>query len=158
MRVIFLDIDGVLNSHRYDQEKREKQITDGGIDLTRLPLVKRIMDETGAQVVLSSSWRDHWDKDPALRDAGGVALDETFRSAGIVLWDKTPDKIPERGDRAKEISLWLEAHPEVTEFVILDDTFGGWGDLADHVVKTDYRIERGLEERHVEAAIRKFSL
>lgn len=60
--------------------------------------------------------------------------------------------------RAEEISLWLHAHPQVTQYVILDDAFGGWGALDEQVVKTDSRIGRGLEDRHVEEAIKKLSL
>lgn len=52
MKVIFLDIDGVLNSFIYDLERKEGETA---IDHTRLPLLKRIVDETGAIIVLSSS-------------------------------------------------------------------------------------------------------
>ena len=151
MRIIFLDIDGVLNSVRYDRERTQE---DGNIDKSRLPLLKRLANETGAQVVLSSSWRKHWDPDPALRDGIGTRLDRTFADAGVPIFDKTPVA----GSRAEEISLWLRAHPQVTRFVILDDAFGGWGELAEQVVKTDSRIGRGLEERHVEEAIGKLSI
>lgn len=145
--VIFLDIDGVLNSVIYDRERAQ---TDGNIDVSRLPLLKRILDAADAQVVLSSSWRKHWDRNPAIRDRIGQELDSTFLQAGIVIADKTPAA----DSRREEIALWLSAHPQVANYVILDDTFGGWGDLAEHVVKTDSRIGRGLQERHVEAAIR----
>ena len=48
----------------------------------------------------------------------------------------------------------MDAHTdEVERFVILDDAFGGWAELAEHLVKTDYRIGYGLEEEHVEKAI-----
>ena len=38
MKVIFLDIDGVLNSAIYERDKRKDQ---GNIDETRLPLLKK---------------------------------------------------------------------------------------------------------------------
>ena len=60
IKVIFLDIDGVLNSLAYDRGRKEN---DGNIDETRLPLIKQIVDETQAKIVLSSSWRTHWNKD-----------------------------------------------------------------------------------------------
>ena len=62
MKVIFLDIDGVLNSRRYDAKRDKNGNTN--IDETRLPLVKRIVDATGARIVLSSSWRNDWDVGP----------------------------------------------------------------------------------------------
>lgn len=150
MRVIFLDIDGVLNSVLYD---RERSPAEGNIDRSRLPLLKRLVEETGAQVVLSSSWRKHWDRDDALRDGIGSELDRTFRDAGIPLFDKTPAA----DSRAEEIALWLREHPQVTRYVILDDAFGGWGELESHLVRTNSRIGRGLEERHVEEAVKKLS-
>lgn len=150
MRVIFLDIDGVLNSVRYDRERAPEE---GNIDQSRLPLLKRLAEATGAQLVLSSSWRKHWDREPALRDEIGSALDSTFREAGLLIFDKTPVA----DSRAEEIALWLREHPQVKRYVILDDAFGGWGELETYLVRTNSRIGRGLEERHVEEAIRKLS-
>ena len=71
MKVIFLDIDGVLNSIAFDRERINEQ---GNIDETRLPLLKQILDETGALIVLSSLWRKHWDKEPSLCDNLGADL------------------------------------------------------------------------------------
>ena len=59
MKIIFLDIDGVLNSRIYDRKRNRDELTD--IDETRLPLVKELVAATGAKIVLSSSWRVHWD-------------------------------------------------------------------------------------------------
>lgn len=149
MNVIFLDIDGVLNSDRYDRSRREDQ---GNIDETRLPLLKRIIEETGAVIVLSSSWRKHWEKDPEARDAIGKELDGLFGSNGLAIADKTP-VLPDR-DRAGEIRLWLARNGNPEGFVILDDIAFGWGeDLFGHLVKTNSRIGRGLEEEHVNKAI-----
>lgn len=61
MKIIFLDIDGVLNSRAYDRKRNWNEQTD--IDETRLPLIKEIVDATGAKIVLSSTWRQHWNKD-----------------------------------------------------------------------------------------------
>lgn len=52
MKVIFLDIDGVLNSRAYDRKRNWNEKTD--IDETRLPFIKEIVDATGAKIVLSS--------------------------------------------------------------------------------------------------------
>ena len=54
LKILFLDIDGVLNSARYDALRLPDQ---GNIDETRLPLLQRIIGETQAKIVLSSSWR-----------------------------------------------------------------------------------------------------
>ena len=50
-KVIFLDIDGVLND---EGEEREKGVY---IDETRVQRLASIVEQTGAEIVLSSSWR-----------------------------------------------------------------------------------------------------
>ena len=67
-KVIFLDIDGVLNSVKYDRERR---LQDGNIDESRLLLLRAIVDVTGADIVLSASWRKHWHTDGKKADAIG---------------------------------------------------------------------------------------
>lgn len=145
-KVVFLDIDGVLNSYRYDQQRFDDE---ENIDITRLPLLKQLLDATGAKLVLTSSWRRHWEPAGVRMDAVGQKLEATFGSCGIRLQGKTP----ELGDRPAEILEYLRQHPQVERFVILDDIKFGWGSLDDHVVKTDRRIGRGLEQRHIQAAI-----
>ena len=61
MKVIFLDIDGVLNTSKtfidiYNEYQKtgHKRLE---IDLFRLEFLKSIVDSTGAVIVLSSSWR-----------------------------------------------------------------------------------------------------
>ena len=147
MKVIFLDIDGVLNSREYDRERAED---DGNIDRTRLPLLKEIVDKSGAEIVLSSNWRDYWEKDPSVCSDIGRELNDIFASAGLVLSDKTGYH---RLGRAYEIKEWLNTHPDVERFVILDDIGGGWGDYYDNLVRTNYRIKRGLCDEHVEKAL-----
>ena len=149
MKIIFLDIDGVLNSIVFDRERTNEQ---GNIDETRLPLIKQILDETGALIVLSSSWRKHWDKEPSLCDDLGAEINSIFATYDIAIYDKTPQL--QSNDRAEEIRLWLSQNETVRTFVILDDISFGWGsDLQDNLVKTNCRIGRGLERQHVQKAI-----
>ena len=56
MKIIFLDVDGVLNC------KSSKSRCGGflGIDDSKVKLLKEIIDITGAKIVLSSSWRYGW--------------------------------------------------------------------------------------------------
>ena len=49
MKVIFLDIDGVLNTN-----------SDREISNDKLKLLSELVSKTGADVVLSSSWRNWW--------------------------------------------------------------------------------------------------
>lgn len=148
MRIIFLDIDGVLNSFRYDMSKKE---TDGNIDVSRLMLIKSLIDCTGAKVVLSSSWRSHWDPEGNETDEIGREIEKVFNQCGIKLFDTTPLS---GGNRSKEIRTWLSGREEIESFVIIDDIKFGWGDLDEYVVKTDYRIGKGLEQSHIDKAIK----
>lgn len=110
MKVIFLDIDGVLNSDEYfdkieglNIEGIEKQI-----DVEKIKLLKRAVEETGSNVVLSSSWR-------YTRNA--QYLKQLLLQYGI-LADSTPFMKNKRGE---EIKGWLEEHKDTEDFVILDD-------------------------------------
>jgi hypothetical protein len=102
-RIIFLDIDGVLNCRRTPNPRKFPYIVD-------LPLLERFraaMDRAEAAAVLASTWR----YDPA-----GLF---SARHWGIPFIDVTPD-MPER-PRRDEILSWLKDHPEVRRFAVLDD-------------------------------------
>ena len=148
MKIIFFDIDGVLNSHQYDADRGTAE---GNVDVSRLLLLKQLVDQTGAKIVLTSSWRYHWDPAGECTDEIGKELEDTFGEFEIYLYDKTPDL---DNDRAKEINKWLAMNRDVDAFVVIDDIKFGWYELAPFVVNTDYRIGRGLEERQIEKAIK----
>ena len=147
MRVIFLDIDGVMNSENHireliELEKENKAIIrdtwDWPYEGTILPL-KRIIEETGAIVVCSSTWR--YRRIPLLNKIfepyGFQIIDKTCH--GVYLKDVAEmgfdpkkcysvheysnGKPSEKwtSDRGAEIAYWLKEHPDVDSFVILDD-------------------------------------
>ena len=144
MKIIFLDFDGVLNSRIYDREKSD---SDGNIDVTRLSLIKKCIDRTDAKIVLSTSWRTHWDKNEDLCDEVGREINEIFLKYGISIYDKT--KVLEGGERKLEIEEYVKRN-NIASFVIVDDMLLGWGDYNDRVVRTNYMIGRGFEEKHIE--------
>ena len=146
MKVIFLDFDGVLNCERYVKQSEQFGVI---IDPEKLKLVKKIVDATGAKIVLSTSWREHWDIDTARCDKIGLQINEIFASADIEIFDKIPE-INLR--RAFQIDCWLSEHPDVTDFVVIDDEFIGADFMNDRFVKTSNYID-GLEEKDVIKAI-----
>ena len=151
MKVIFLDIDGVLNSRAYDRKRDLDKLSN--IDETRLPFIKKIVDMTDAKIVLSSSWRQHWNKESTRCDDAGRYINKTFAKVDLSIYDKTPDH-GIRAFRREEISEWLkEAKEDVETFVIIDDYRYGWGELSDHLVKTEPNFGLGIEEEQVEQAI-----
>ena len=103
MKVIFLDIDGVLNSKNTPNPRKLPYI----VDRRLLARFKRLLDRTGAKVVLSSTWR----YDPA-----GLF---TARHWSIPFIGVTPD-MPKR-PRRDEVLAWLKKHPKVTRFAVIDD-------------------------------------
>ena len=152
MRVLFLDFDGVLNSMRYDRER--DMATNMNIDESRLPLLKQIVEATQAKIVLSTSWRHHWNKNVSDCDDVGLWMNNVFEKYGMEIYGKTPQLHFGAGRKAEVLS-WLEFPPEKVEsFVILDDYALGWEELGARLVKTSQYIGRGLEREHVEKAIK----
>ena len=151
MKALFLDIDGVLNSKRYDDTR--VGTSSFNIDESRLPLVKEIIDRTDALIVLSSTWRRKLYDNIRPKSGEGTRLLMTFEKYSLKISYITPD-IGALATRPQEILAWLSEHEgEIDAFAILDDAFGGWGELEGNLVRTNYRIGRGLESRHVEAAV-----
>ena len=146
MKVIFLDFDGVLNSAEFPSECETEGVV---LDPGKMVLLKRIVDATGAKIVLSTSWREHWSADPRECDSTGVRIGRIFRSHGMGILDKTP-RLNTR--REREILCWLDAHPEVREFVVLDDRLLSARRLNGHFIKTSAYFG-GLDETDVQMAI-----
>ena len=140
MKIVFLDIDGVLNCS--DDFKRIKH-TDGlCLSPQKLNRLRRILRETGAKIVLSSTWRRHED-----------AMD--FLNANGIHWiDKTPASFS--GMRGREVSEWLNKHgSEVESYVILDDNDDFFDSQKPFFVKTEFIGKNsGLQDEHVEKAIK----
>jgi hypothetical protein len=103
MRVIFLDIDGVLNCKRTPNPRKLPYV----IDPVLLERLLRLLDRSDAKVVLSSTWR----YDPA-----GLF---SARRLGVPFIDVLPD-MPGQ-PRRDEILAWLVAHPDTNRFAVIDD-------------------------------------
>ena len=103
MKVIFLDIDGVLNCAKTPNPRGFPYI----VDKRLLARFKKLRDRTRAKVVLSSSWR----VDPA----GLFAA----RHWGVPFQDVCPDMLG--SPRRREILKWLARHPKATRYVVIDD-------------------------------------
>jgi hypothetical protein len=119
MKVIFLDIDGVLNVYGqgHDQYGQifHKHFEDN---------LKWIIEETGAKLVISSTWRfaglqvmkDMWKS----RQLPGEVIDITIDAYQYV--EDGMEEFYDKVERGHEIQQWLDEHQtEVTHYVILDD-------------------------------------
>lgn len=153
MKVIFLDIDGVLNEDTTPTRTKSRLIF---IDQDKLLRLKRIVEATQAKIVLSSTWR--YDRDDARYNGDYLELQEAFRDVGLEFYDYTPvDAIGIR--RGMEIKAWLGLHRgDVERFIILDDELYDFEErgLLPRLVKTEFGVG-GLTEAHVQEAIEMLS-
>lgn len=143
MKVIFLDIDGVLNSFEY-RRRLGMQYYAQIIDRKKMPLLKAIVDATGAKIVLSTSWRKYWKEAGPQLDSVGEQIESIFAEYGLSVHSKIP--VLENAGRNAEITAWLDKMRYIDGYVILDDKDFGWSEgLSMHFVQTDQNGD-GLED------------
>ncbi len=111
--VIFLDVDGVLNTETTCERAPSELYT--GIDEMRVQILAGAMRKCEANgVVLTSTWKelkpDHDDY---------TYLKEGLSKYGIEILGKTEE--PHVYQRGTGVLNYLDDHPEIDEFVILDD-------------------------------------
>lgn len=146
MKVVFLDFDGVLNSDEYVRRCGRFGVI---LNPAKMDLLKELIDATDANIVLSTSWREHWGLTPEGCDAIGEEINRIFRQHALKIFDKVPHRTY---GRVKNIQSWLQAHPEVTAYVVLDDQFLDGDQIRGHFVKTS-NLRGGLSEEDVRRAI-----
>ena len=141
-RIIFLDVDGVLNNGSWAMEMYDKGIRTYRDDILYEPALerlKRIVDATDAQIVVSSSWRQI--------PTAYKHLQEWLEMYGMKVADITPYVGGCRGD---DITAWFNRNPGEWSYVILDDEDDMDGHM-DHLVQTDFDV--GLIDEDCERAI-----
>lgn len=153
MKVIFLDIDGVLNSDTY-MEKQLDNSSEGiesEIDPATLILLKKAVDTTGAKIILSSSWR-------IMRKYN--ELEKFLMKFGISLSGKTPYV---DGKRGLEIKQYLSENENIEQYLILDDEiFESFDEeLVNHLILTKsdqnyHGFSEGLTEKHIKQIVEIF--
>ena len=155
MKVIFLDIDGVLNDQTW------LHLMDTEIDKTRVARLAEIVKATGAVIVLSSSWRTLPDELDDIDMWVWTQFTDALHEYGISVYDRTPVI---GMDRPLEIRTWLDQHKgQVEAFVSIDDDYQKVDyekyDIGDCLVKTSFYgvggSLGGLQDRHVKMAIEK---
>lgn len=150
MKIIFLDIDGVLNSTEYRKHMGRKYYSEI-IDRRKMPLLKKVVDETDAKIVLSTSWRKFWNEGEPQLDSVGRHINEVFTEFGLSVYSKTP--VIENAGRSAEIKAWLDGKRYVDGYVILDDKDFGWSsELRAHFIRTDCN-GNGLDDSQVQDVI-----
>lgn len=158
MKVIFLDIDGVLNcstSKSFCHDDLCGIIH--GIDSDKVKRLAKIVEVTGAQIILSSDWKDGWEKYyTSQKPSHAKYLDNhLYKKGKLTIKDKTPTTHKGTWFRGSEILAYLRVHQDIENYVILDDTF--FDDFAnkeieEHLVLTNREV--GLTDGDVNDAIK----
>lgn len=157
MKVLFLDIDGVLNSEDFYRERHsrgKRRVVDSDeICPTLVDNLNSVLREAGCAVVLSSTWR----KFTPLKDmvdilrSKGCAIQE-FAGATPVLDSQMENGLWHSPRRGSEIQAWLDDHPSVSKFVIVDDD-SDMDHLAPFLVKTQHKT--GLTKEKAQEIIQR---
>ena len=160
MKILFLDIDGVLNcdesqraaanQFEYMEHVPDELYGPSQLDRSRIGLLNQVVDATGCKLVVSSTWRQRYiigELNALLRSQGlkGNLYRYTPRPFQLTpggAWSK-------RGD---EIESWLSTTTkEITSWAAVDDDAVKLADPS-RLVRTDLAF--GLEQPHVEALIK----
>ena len=152
MRVIFLDVDGVLNSQQladkigygghYDENvPATEKNTLWGQDMVNN--LKRIVETTESQIVMSSTWRIYF----STKKFKEMFAVYGWEDAPII--DRTPGGYANRG---MEINRWLADQQErnivVENYVILDDFPDFLPEQDSHFVETNPEIGLTDDDAH----------
>lgn len=147
-KVIFLDIDGVLNYTLWyydDRNPGNLYGQEGDLDPLCIERVNNLCKEFNAKIVISSDWRI---------DSGCF---NRLQKAGLdFIIDKTPITIfgtygtTYHFTRGEEIQMWLEWHPSVKNYVILDDRTDFTEEQQQHFIHIN--SYRGLTDNDIELA------
>lgn len=134
MRIVFLDIDGVIVTARSQFARRSAIAADREAGA----ILETIARAAPAAFVVSSTWREGETRLGFQRRLGDLGM-----SADLLHEDWATPILG--GDRQREIDDWLSRHPEVTHHAILDDGIG-LDDASPHLVRTEF--DDGLQFRH----------
>lgn len=120
MKIIFLDIDGVLNKSDKDS-----------IDQELLSILKTIIKETNAKIVLSSTRRLYKDSKAIVK--------KTLGKKDIKILSCTP-KVGDSKNRSLEIKEWLKKHSNIKNYAIIDNRKDAGFYMQDNFFKTDPKV------------------
>ena len=136
MKVLFLDIDGVVCLHKDKDWDNEEEIFDAAC----CRKLQEIVSATGCKLVLSSSWR--------LFPESIRSMFRQLKPFGITR-ENFLGRTPLRGERGDEIMAYLKKRPQIETFVALDDF------PQDRLILT--KPESGITENVKNACIRKLN-
>lgn len=142
-RILFLDIDGVLNNEGWSE-----RIGVLSCDPDNVAFLNFILAETGAELVVSSDWRKWMGWDELCERLTGAGVEGVIRDCTPVIEADHPSEV--HFHRGREVDAWLTASGYDGRFVILDDR----GDLEPHLgVLVRTNPLRGLSAEEAKRAV-----
>lgn len=163
IKVIFLDVDGVLNYESWrDRQLNYSMKNIEPVDPQKVKLISKIIKKTKAKVVFSSSWRFIMKPENAQytnKKSRVYKLKRLFNKYKIKITDVTgsdfisPDK--KIFGRGCEIQTYLERHPEIYNYVIIDDAIAELQNFksSPHMFLTSFNDE-GITKKQCDEIIR----
>jgi hypothetical protein len=146
--ILFLDIDGPLTSARTHIALEPHKMICRAFDPVSVGMIKRICREFNVLVVVSSTWR-HLDNRKTRKQVlgedcsdplGNFDLRQHLRDSGLTVNFHEDWKTPASrlfSTRGMQVRDWLEDHPEVTNYICLDDDIDFADDMIERLVKCD---------------------
>ena len=158
-KLLFLDIDGVLNCTEVADKNPVNDERCYGLNPALVANLKKVVASTGCKIVVSSSWRYFKDYEPFSKNCEWRKV-----LAGMLGYDADSlfigDTPKVSGTRGKQIVQWLsenceKLHSPVKICVVDDEISDIVGEISKHVVvKTDYM--HGLTESDADSIIEIF--
>ena len=189
MKVIFLDNDGVIcldnnwggRSRKWNQYKKlnpEQDLLElapvnvrfDDFDKKAIKVLNQVLQETGAEIVVSSDWRLHAN----LEEIGEYYLSQGILKAPIGFTKRyfncdNPDELEWNRIRAYEqqrcieVKQYLTDHPEITQWVCIDDLQLGERDTYNHIQKWGLsnfvhtpKMSEGIKQQGIKDRILQF--
>lgn len=153
MNVIFLDIDGVLNTVRFQKiqiKNHECSSYDAQFNFDPICMknLKTLVEMFDCKIVISSTWRVH-ENSQADRYWTELMLNLKMYGLDTCVIGVTPPSISDE-QRGDEIQKWLDSNSSVDNFVILDDD-SDMAHLIDKLAQCSF--ENGFTKDVLEKAI-----
>lgn len=139
MKYIFLDCDGVLNNINYTKKCYRKNghkpmsMYCVPFDPHNLKNLAKIVNKTGAKIVLSSTWR--------IFKSHIYVLEARLAEYGLRIYDMTDNINMIRGAEIKE---WLKSHRDIENYVVIDDE--------------EYNLSNFIDNKHLVIVDSKYGL
>lgn len=117
-RYIFLDVDGVLNSDSTTEYTPNGFV---GVSNENIEVLKKILNVSGAKIILTSTWRLDWERNYENCATDGKYLVDRLKEFGIEITDKIPgeERLAYRGE---EIDTYVKQH-NLKNWIVIDDEY-----------------------------------